>query len=69
MWANYYYLAGFTHAVIHPTRAQALAGSAKGVPPVRVAVIPLDDVEAIVERAVTALTAAGIPCKKRKARK
>ena len=54
-----------------------------GVKAVRVAVIPLDDVEAIVERALTAyfsaipnvsivgicaaLTAAGIPC--RKARK
>ena len=52
---------------------------------VRVAVIPLDDVEGIIERAyqafvhtpylttapaiVAALTAAGIPCKQRRARK
>ena len=51
----------------------------RGVKAIRVAVIPLDDVEAIVERASmacgfgfentrVALTAAGIPCK-RKARK
>ena len=50
-----------------------------GAKPIRVAVVPLDDVEAIVERASmacgfgventrVALTAAGIPCK-RKARK
>ncbi|MBV5333570.1 hypothetical protein JZU54_08605, partial [bacterium] len=50
-----------------------------GVKAIRVAIIPLDDVEAIVERASmacgfgvgntrVALTAAGIPCK-RKARK
>ena len=60
----------------------------RGVKAIRVAVIPLDDVEAIVERAEkaywadymqsmagdlillrAALTAAGIPCLKRKARK
>jgi hypothetical protein len=85
MWANYYHLAKITHPVIYPTRAQAIAGAVAGVPPVRVAVIPLDDVEAIVEQATTAhilddgytygdgiraaLTAAGIPCTKRKARK
>ena len=51
-----------------------------GVKAIRVASIPLDDVEAIVERASmacgfgvgntrVALTAAGIPCRKRKARK
>ena len=51
-----------------------------GVKAIRVASIPLDDVEAIVERASmacgfgvgntrVALTAAGIPCRKRKASK
>ncbi len=76
---------------LHKTKADASAWDfaggydARGNSVFRVAVIPLDDVEAIVERAVAAyftdkgftygdgiraaLTAAGIPCTKRKALK
>ena len=80
MWANFYPLAGIGSTPrIHPTLLQAKVTAAGCAKPVRVAVIPLDDVEAIVERASmacgfgvgntrVALTAAGIPCK-RKARK
>lgn len=72
----------------HPTKDDALYYTGEEEPkPVRVAVIPLDDVEAIVAKVklalVTdwrpgntqddqlrvALTAAGIPCKQRRARK
>ena len=81
MWANYYPLAGIGSTPrILPTLSQAKVTAAGCAKPVRVAVIPLDDVEAIVERASmacgfgvgntrVALTAAGIPCLKRKARK
>ena len=80
MWANYYPLSGWSTPCIHPTLLQAQATAAGCAKPVRVAVIPLDDVEAIVERAYeattaellpttrdiirTALTEAGIPCGK-----
>jgi hypothetical protein len=84
MWANYY--PKFVGAPsIYPDRERAEQAAAGCTKPVRVAVIPLDDVEAIVKRAVAAyftdkgftygdgiraaLTAAGIPCTKRKARK
>ena len=89
MWANYYPLAGIGSTPrIHPTLLQAQAMAAGCVKPVRVAVIPLDDLAGIAERARSAfwgsgpqgtvrdidgiraaLTAAGIPCLKRKARK
>ena len=95
MWANYYPIAGIGSTPrIHPTQAQAMASAAGCAKPVRVAVIPLDDTEAIRDRvseaianqngftltpdapgikyramADAALTAAGIPCLKRKARK
>ena len=80
MWANYYPIAGIGSTPrIHPTQAQAMASAAGCVKPIRVAVIPLDDTEAIVKRASmacgfgventrVALIAAGFPCK-RKARK
>ena len=76
MWANYYPLSATGSTVrIHSTLLQAQAMAAGCVKPIRVAVIPLDDVEAIVERASmacgfgvgntrVALTAAGIPCGK-----
>ena len=81
MWANYYPLGGIGSTPrIHPTRSKAQAMAAGCAKPVRVAVIPLDDIEALVERAAMAcgfgigntriaLHAAGIPCRKRKARK
>ena len=94
MWANYYPLAGIGSTPrIHPTLLQAKVTAAGCAKPVRVAVIPLDDLQAIRDRvseaianqngftltpdapgikyramADAALTAAGIPCK-RKARK
>ena len=64
----------------HLTKGEALYYTEEEEPkPIRVAVIPLDDVDAIVRRAVeafwsevnkgqgirAALTAAGIPCKRR----
>ena len=90
MWANYYPLAGWSHPCIHPTLSQAKATAAGCAKPVRVAVIPLDDVEGMVIKAAgaywarektgativtrgdamrMALSAIGIPCLKRKARK
>ena len=88
MWAAYYNTPN-AQPTLHRSKAKAglgggraaLTGVARSI---RVAVIPLDDVEAIVERATqawednygtvteaicVALTAAGIPCAKRKARK
>jgi hypothetical protein len=89
MWAAYYNTPN-QNPTLHRSNAEATkwTGVARTV---RVAVIPLDDVEAIVERACNAhwreaggaalgrfdyregiraaLTAAGIPCTKRKARK
>ena len=74
MWANYY--PKFVGAPsIYPDRERAEQAAAGCTTPVRVAVIPLCDVEAIVERAAMAcgfgfentriaLTAAGIPCRK-----
>jgi hypothetical protein len=84
MWAAYYNTPN-QNPTLHRSNAEATkwTGVARTV---RVAVIPLDDIEAIVERAANAfttpyvngenpdacmcaaLTAAGIPCK-RKARK
>ena len=89
MWANYYPLAGWSTPRIHPTLLQAQATAAGCAKPVRVAVIPLDDVEGMVIKAAgaywarektgaivtrgdamrMALSAIGIPCLKRKARK
>lgn len=85
MWANYYPV-GCASAVVHATKARAEEGAAGCVEPVRVAVIPLCDVDGIVDEAANAyaeysglpayespiraaLTAAGIPCLNRKARK
>jgi hypothetical protein len=95
MWAAYYNTPN-QNPTLHRSNAEATkwTGVARTV---RVAVIPLDDVEAIVERAAiaqcnrkdasiwaglhpitqdiyrdavtAALTAAGIPCRKRKVRK
>jgi hypothetical protein len=93
MWANYY--PKFVGAPsIYPDRERAEQAAAGCTTPVRVAVIPLDDIEAIRDRvseaianqngftltpdapgikyramADAALTSAGIPCLKRKARK
>ena len=83
MWANYY--ESGINGVWRKKTTALIAEDAATIP---VAVIPLDDVEAIVERAATAfldhdsascplnygriraaLTAAGIPCTKRRARK
>ena len=85
MWAAYYNTPN-AHPTLHRSKAEAnnWTGVARSV---RVAVIPLDDVEAIVERAAdayadayrtapdfkwtmqygirAALTAAGIPCKRK----
>ena len=91
MWANYYPLAGIGSTPrILPTLSQAKVTAAGCAKPVRVAVIPLDDVDGIVIRAAgaywarektgativtrgdamrMALSAIGIPCLKRKARK
>ena len=90
MWANYYPLADIGSTPrIHPTLLQAQATAAGCAKPVRVAVIPLDDVEGMVIKAAgaywarektgaivtrgdamrMALSAIGIPCRKRKARK
>jgi hypothetical protein len=78
MWAIYDRAAG---PVVSGNRTLIrLVGKNVGVKAVRVAVIPLNDTEAIVERAAMAcgfgvestriaLTAAGIPCAKRKAHK
>jgi hypothetical protein len=76
MWANI----GAHGWSTHSTHLDAIAAQWDGDQTVRVAIIPLEDVEAIVERAAMAcgfgfentriaLTAAGIPCLKRKARK
>ena len=54
MWANYYPLAGWSHPCIHPTLLQAQATAAGCAKPVRVAVIPLDDVEGMVIKAAGA---------------
>jgi hypothetical protein len=83
MWANYY--PGIVRCDETLKRAKHRADYNLPNQTVRVAIIPLDDTEAIVERAFTAyftdkgftygdgiraaLTAAGIPCTKRKARK
>ena len=85
MWANYY--PGIVRCDETLKRAKHRADYNLPNQTVRVAVIPLDDVAAIVERAFeawhnsemrgngpyegvcAALTAAGIPCTKRKARK
>jgi hypothetical protein len=83
MWANYY--PGIVRCDETLKRAKHRAEYNLPNQTVRVAIIPLDDVEAIVERAVAAyftdkgftygdgiraaLTAAGIPCTKRKALK
>jgi hypothetical protein len=54
MWANYYRSRrGFP--VTHPTLKQAEESSSGIVEPVRVVVVPLDDVEAIVEQAAKVL--------------
>jgi hypothetical protein len=55
MWANYYHIAGFNSPLIHAARSQAEAMAAGCAKPIRVAVIPLDDVEDIVERAAKAM--------------
>jgi hypothetical protein len=86
MWANYY--PGIVRCDETLKRAKHRADYNLPNQTVRVAIIPLDDTEAIVERAANAfittpyvngdnpdacmraaLTAAGIPCTKRKARK
>ena len=54
MWANYYPIAGWSHPCIHPTLSQAKVTAAGCAKPVRVAVIPLDDVEGIVIKAAGA---------------
>ena len=55
MWANFYPLAGIGSTPrIHPTQAQAMASAAGCVKPIRVAVIPLDDVEGIIIKAAGA---------------
>jgi hypothetical protein len=96
MWANYY--PTIDAPVVHPVKQSAIIGAVGITKTIRVAVIPLDDVEALVEMAAkaifikvwpdetrwddrsegfkdayrnearAALTAIGIPCK-RKARK
>ena len=55
MWANYYPLAGWSHPCIHPTLSQAKVTAAGCAKPVRVAVIPLDDTEAIRDRVSEAI--------------
>ncbi len=89
MWANYY--PDTKNLNFHDDNRQAKRWSKDGFKPFRVAVIPLCDIEAIVERSCNAhwreaggaalgrfdyregiraaLTAAGIPCTKRKALK
>jgi hypothetical protein len=85
MWANPSEFTDITF-LVDKRKSDVADWSAPNDPsPIRVAIIPLDDVEAIVERAFAAyftdkgftygdgiraaLTAAGIPCTKRKARK
>jgi len=60
MWVNYYPGMSFSPA-IHPSIRLAKAGNGGMTKPVPVAVIPLDDVEALFQRAVSAydLTPAG----------
>ena len=90
MWANYYTTEKFPCVHTLEGTAKYWSEGPRPVMTIRVAVIPLDDVEAIVERAAkaslklwqntigdpslkemirAALTAAGIPCKQRRARK
>lgn len=52
MWANYY--SRLILPDVHQTRNDALDGSGGAVTPRRVAVIPLDDVEALIARAAAA---------------
>ena len=54
MWANYYPLAGWSHPCIHPTLLQAQATAAGDAKPVRVAVIPLNDPDALIRVATDA---------------
>ena len=77
MWANYY----SNSVCFHSKKSHAVVSRLECATTIRVAVIPLDDCEAIVERALTAyfaaipnvsivgiraaLTAAGIPCKRK----
>jgi hypothetical protein len=80
MWANPSEFTDITF-LVDKRKSDVADWSAPNDPsPIRVAIIPLDDMEAIVERAAMAcgfgfentriaLTAAGIPCTKRKARK
>ena len=55
MWANYYPGMSFSPA-IHPSIRLAKAGNGGMTKPVPVAVIPLDDVEGMVEVVTKALT-------------
>lgn len=57
MWANYYSgaLLGGIVPVIHAKKSRAEQAAAGCTKPVRVAVIPLDEVEAVVERSARAL--------------
>lgn len=56
MWANYYEGANDGIPFLHSTRAAAQKCNSSGVDTVPVAVIPLDDVEELVERASVALS-------------
>lgn len=59
MWANYY--PDFpTMTAVHETRARALGGSSGAVTPVPVAVIPLDDPEALILKARDAYVSHGV---------
>lgn len=88
MWANYYTTEKFPCVHTLEGTAKYWSEGPRPVMTIRVAVIPLDDIESLVERAEeaffdheginsgrsyrerirAALTAAGIPCKQRRAK-